>query len=407
MKHKLLISIDGIRKDRLACYNRKVAWLTPNISRIASECVLFDDMMAAATSTAQCFTSILAGRNSVDFGRKVYTDNQNPFSDNIFSDHEEMGYKTVVSVNRRIESWINLINTFSKAEFWWTGKTIEESEKNTKDDASLRPKEQVQNFIKLSRQESKPLMAWMHLVGFSSPDKRFTGEVSQFEYDARVAELDEAIGIFFDYFRDNSEIFIFSDHGYAFFEQGRWAYGKDGHSLVEPVVNVPFLVYNGRHRGVNENLVSQIRVREIVKNSDRALDISNETAFCETRYEQQPDIALAIRKNQYKLNYYYSNQMAQFYDLKSDPLENIDYANGKFHKVTRREDGTHPDLKPYILRTDWENLSAMEAELLKLAKEYYGEELIERHKRNREGLNRFKLVRDAKSFIGLLIGRDR
>ena len=62
-KHRLMISVDGIRKDRLACYNSKAALITPNIDRISKECVRFDDMLASSTSTAQCFASIFSGRN--------------------------------------------------------------------------------------------------------------------------------------------------------------------------------------------------------------------------------------------------------------------------------------------------------------------------------------------------------
>ncbi len=398
MKNKLIISIDGVRKDRLACYNSKMAWLTPNIARIYPECVLFDDVMSASTSTAQCFSTIFTGKNSVEFGRKLYGDSQMPFSHNVFSDHEEIGYKTVVCVNKRIESWIKMINTFSNAEFWWTGKSIAESDGKTKDSASFRPKEQVEYFIDRADKEKKPLMSWLHLVGFSSPDPRFN-KLTPFEYDARVAEMDEAIGIFFDHFKGTSEIYIFADHGYALFEQGRWSYGKNGHSLVQPVLDVPLLVYNGEQTGVNQNLVSQIRIRDIIRDSGISLEIKDEMVFCETRYVEQHDLALAVRKGKYKLSYYFSDDRHQFYDLSSDPLENIDYASDSFHKLKRNDDGTHPSLKPFILRTDWDELREIEDELLKIAKNYYGPETIARHEKSRRAMNKNPIVRSLKSAV--------
>ena len=51
-------------------------------------------------------------------------------------------------------------------------------------------------------------------MGFSKPEDRFLVN-TPFDYDARVAELDEAVGVF-DKMNKNTELFIFSDHGYAF-----------------------------------------------------------------------------------------------------------------------------------------------------------------------------------------------
>ncbi len=405
-KHRLMISVDGIRKDRLACYNSKAALITPNIDRISKECVRFDDMLASSTSTAQCFASIFSGRNSREFGRSKYGDSVTPFEDNVFSDHEEKGYKSVVCVNRRIRSWINQINTWSNAEFWWTGSEVAGKSAADKDAASYRPGEQVDYFIERADKEVKPLCAWLHLVGWSSAAEKHL-ERYPFEYDARVAELDEAVGRFFDHFKETAEIFIFSDHGYAFFEQSRWAYGKDGHSLVEPVVTVPYLVYNGVDKGVNSDLVSQIRNREIVGDSHKALNVSDDIAICESRYEEQHDLALAIRKGAFKLAYYFSTGTHQFYDLANDPLENIDYACGEFHKVARDEMGSHPDVNPFILRADWDLLTRTEEEMLDMAKSYYGPKVLERHRRNRSGINAFASIRACKQFVGKMLGEDK
>ncbi len=375
MKSKIIISVDGIRKDRLGCYSSRNNWLTPNFTRIAPKCVRFDNMIAAATSTGMCFASVFTGRYPVDFGRKTYGDTKTPFPDNVFSDHEALGYKTIVCLNKRFDVHARLIKAFSKAEFWWTGTSIDESVKKTKDDSSLRPKDQATYFIERSDKIQKPFLAWLHLWGFSSPQKRFT-EITPFEYDARIAELDEAVGILFDHFCDSCEIFIFADHGYTLFEHGRWAYGKDGHCLTESVISVPLLVYNSIQQGVNPFLVSHARLREIIYNSNCSLEVRDDIVFCETRYIEQPDLALAIRQGPYKLIYYYDTKRHEFYDLTSDPHENINYASDSFHKLKRNKDGTHPQLKPYILRTDWDKLAVLEQDLLRRAREYYGSQVF-------------------------------
>ena len=371
MKNKLLITIDGIRKDRLSCYNPKKQYLTPNFHRIAPECILFEDMNASATSTGMCFASIFTGRYQKEFGRKTYGDTQNPFTDNLFKDFEDKGYKTIICLNKRFDVHARLINAFSNAEFWWTGKTLEEAGQ-LKDASSLRPKEQAEYFIEKSDRVKAPYFAWIHLWGFSSPEKRFTDNITPFEYDARVAELDEAVGILFDHFKAESEMFIGADHGYALFEKGRWSYGKDGHCLVEAVTSVPFLVYNGLQKGVNHELVSQTKLREIVNNPKYALDVKDSVSFCETRYVDQPDIALAVRRDKYKLIYYYDTGAYEFYDLMTDEQETINYAGKRFHKLSRDDFGAHLALKPYILRTDWEVIEKAMTDMISKAKNYYG-----------------------------------
>jgi len=237
--------------------------------------------------------------------------------------------------------------------------------------SSLRPREQAEYLIEHLLSIDAPWLAWIHLWGFSAPDEPFH-HVSGFDYDRRVAEMDSAIGFLFDRFRSEAEIFIYADHGYAFFEHDRWSYGKNGHNIVQPVIDVPLLVYDGTHQGRNPNLVSQTRIRELVLDSHQSLTMQDEKAFCETRYLEQPDKALAIRKGPYKLVYYYDTGEYEFYDLASDFSESINYANGNFYKVSRDKFGDHPALKPYIVRADLDKLECVKAELIEIARGYYG-----------------------------------
>ncbi len=285
MKNKLLITIDGIRKDRIGIYNPKAEYLTPNLTRIGRESVVFNDMFASATSTGMCFSSIFTGQRQKDFKRKTYGDVVNPFPDNIFTDHEELGYKTIVCLNRRFEIHHRLINTFGNAEHWWTG--INNSNKSI---GSLSPEEQVDYLSERLAEIEQPVFVWMHLWGFSKAKDRFL-KLTPFEYDARVAELDSAIGIAFDKFKHDSDMYFFSDHGYALFEDDRWGSGKDGYNLVESVCSVPFVVYKKNISGVNNNLVSQLQIRKMLCSNDDLCCVKDDLAFCESRYKEQSDIS--------------------------------------------------------------------------------------------------------------------
>jgi hypothetical protein len=369
MKNKLLITIDGIRKDRIGIYNSKAEYLTPNLTKIGRMSVVFDDMVAAATSTGMCFSSIFTGKNQKDFGRKTYGDTQNPFLDNLFTDHEKLGYKTIICLNNRFDIHHRLINAFGSAEHWWTGNKSSSDNKNY---GSLRPVEQIQYLIDKLSNIDQPVLVWMHLWGFGGPQASFL-ERTSFDYDARVSELDEAIGLIFDHYHHNSELFFFSDHGYSFFEHGNWGYGKQGSNLSESVCNIPMIAYNGKSKGVNKNLVSQIRMREIVLNSNNNLRLSDDIAFCESRYSNQGDMALAIRKGKFKLVYNYYERQSKFYDLHTDPYENIDMASNRFYKLTRDDSGHHPSLTPYIIRADWPLINQAHSDMLSIAQSYYGD----------------------------------
>jgi arylsulfatase A-like enzyme len=368
MKNKLLLTIDGIRKDHLGCYNPKAARISPRITEIAERSVVFDDMMAAATSTAMCFSSIFTGELSATFGRLDYGDSQNPHADTLFSDHEALGYTTFVSVNRRFEEYIEMMNAFSRAEFLWTGERPVNGSANAKGEASLRPMEQAKFLTGHLESSPAPWLAWIHLWGFGDPDAPYVRRTG-FDYDSRLAELDDAVGFLFDRFHGGSDVFVFADHGYAFFEHGRWAYGIDGHNLVEPVVSVPFLVHDGATRGRNPNLVSQLRVREIVREPAIALELHDKTAVCESRYAGQIDKGLVLRKGDYKLIYFHENGRREFYDLATDPRETIDYAGNRFHRH-RRDSGRKPRA-PYVVRSDWDALEATMEELTERARNFY------------------------------------
>jgi len=391
MKNKLLITIDGIRKDRIGVYNPKAKYLTPNLTRIGGESVVFEDMFAAATSTGMCFSSIFTGKSQRDFKRSVYGDTCNPFVDDLFTDHEELGYKTIVCLNQRFDIHHRLINAFGSAEHWWTG--VRSDNKNT---GSLSPEDQARYLISKLSDIEQPVLVWMHLWGFSKPRDDFL-EITPFEYDARVAELDNAIGIIFDAFQSNSEMYFFADHGYSLFEHDKWAYGKDASNISESVCSVPAIFYNGRDKGVNDSLVSQLRIRELVLDSSKLLKISDKIAFCESRYSGQGDINLAIRMEKFKLIFDFYKGKSQFYDLHTDPYENIDMASNKFHKLTRGEVDRHPT--PYILRTDWTLIELMHSKMVGMAKTYYGKGYYSARFRFKERLKRQKLLRATLSFV--------
>ncbi len=370
--NKLLITIDGVRKDRVGFYNKHSVYITPNLTKIAKESVVFNDMFACGTSTAMCFASLLNGQYQKDFQRKNFGDNNNPYKANIFTDLENRGYKTFICLNKRFEYPLKLINTTGRnTEIWWTG------EKNNKNKSigSLRPLEQVKYISKNLKKIKDPYFLWVHLWGFSAPKKKFTLSTST-DYDARVKEMDEAIGYIFKQFKKNTEMFFFSDHGYALFEKDKWAYGKDADNLVGSVTNVPTIIYNGKNIGINNNLVSQINIRKLINNSSEALKLKSEFAYCESRYIEEYDIALAIRYKNFKYIIEYNKQKSQLYDVKTDPDENINLISNKINKLKRDRFGNHPEIKPYIIRYDWTQIENIHKKLNKIAKNFYDFSLI-------------------------------
>jgi len=350
--NKIILSIDGIRKDRIGCYNYKNAELTPNLTNIAKESLVFHDMFSSATSTVMCFSSIFTGKYSREFKRKDYGDNNNPFNKNLFTDYENLNYSTYVCLNERFKPFYKMINTFGQSKAIWTGFN---AQSNSKDEGSLSPMRQVDYVVNKFNNHDKPFLLWLHLWGFSKPKDYFLKK-THFDYDARVAELDEAIGVLFNHFKSNSEILILSDHGYSFFENNKWAYGKDGSNITESVSSVPCIFYNKKIKGDNYNLVSQTNIKRILNNPRESLTISDNIAFCETRYINQFDKSIAIREDKFKFIYNYDTHRSFLYDLQSDPNENINLCSNSFYKTRRNLDGSHSQLKPYVIRNDWDEI---------------------------------------------------
>lgn len=376
MKNKIILTIDGIRKDRIATYNNKAINISKNIFEISKKSVVFNDMMASATSTAMCFASAFTGKYQKSFNRKKFGDNNNPFDEDVFTDHEKKGYFTAVSFNKRFKNCSDLINTFGNAEFWWTGIDAKSSNKNI---GSIRPLEQVQFIEKKINtiENKKPYLIWIHLWGFSKPEDRFLVN-NPFDYDARVAELDEAVGYCFNKLSNNCEFYIFSDHGYAFFENDKWAYGKDGSNLTESVCSIPAMVYNGKDVGINNHLISQTEFRNIINNSETCLHLKSKKAYCETRYIDEIDKSVAIKEDNFKAVYDFKSKKFSLFDIKSDMNESIDLNAKFYHKVTRDENGNHPSVKPFIIRSDWNNVNEKIYKLKLEAENFYGKHRIKK-----------------------------
>jgi arylsulfatase A-like enzyme len=345
----LLITIDGVRKDRLGIYNYRNNNLTPNINKISSESLVFDNLCSAATSTGMCFSSIFTGRYQYEFKKKFFGDSTNPFADNIFKYYEDKKFNTYVFLNERFKPHHKLINSFSKAKHFWTG-----AENLDKNKGSLNPLDQAKHLDNILSLERSNFFSWIHLWGFSSPSNIFL-QNNSFDYDARVNELDNAIGYLFEKYKHICQIFIFSDHGYSLLEKNKWSYGADGSNLSEEVISVPFLIYDGENKGRNKNLVSQKDIINLIKFPKKRIQYNSIYALTETRYEDQPDKSLSLRYKNFKLIKDFNNKYF-FYDLNNDHNENINYFSNKFFKLTRDENGNHPNKKPYIIRNDYKKI---------------------------------------------------
>ena len=353
MNSKIICSIDGIRFDKIfGSYGDKTD-LAPNIKNLSEQSVVYTNLYAAATSTGMCFSSLFTGEYNAKFGRKNYGDNINPFQENVFSMASDQGLLPIICLNARFEPHYRLINCFDAVDHWWTGQKSVSS----KDDSSLNPKDQIEWLLQRIKQRGiKSFFVWIHLWGFSKPDPKFSSKIP-FEYDARIAQLDDAIGLLMGQAkRSNWDLYVLSDHGYSFFENhSEWGYGKDGENHSAAVCNVPLICFNGSPPGINQNLVSQTSFKHIVFNSQDILAIEDEFAFCESRYPGQAGATISLRYKNWKMVRNSFGNICGFYDVDSDRNCNINYVGTKFYRV-QREGSSHADLKPYIVRCDWNSL---------------------------------------------------
>ncbi len=390
----ILITLDTVRADHLACYGYKKI-KTPNIDYLANKGILFKKAIASAPITLPSHTSILTGLYPFNIGVRnngMYrlTDNANTLATVL----KKNGYQTAAFVSATVlKSIFNLNQGFDlydekmSKQKKITGELVERDAKAVSD-AAL-------NWLK--NNNKIPYFLWIHYFDahypYEPPDKFFK-EYKGNPYDGEIAYIDSELEKLINYFKKMSKlgqdfiIVIVADHG-----EGLWEHGEPDHSifLYQETIHVPLIISFFPELNKNIKINSLVRTIDIMptildylslpipENIDgksllplieKKIPSLNEEAYSETLVPKEEfgwSPLYSLQNDQWK---FILAPEAEFYNLNHDPREKINLINisnrkqqqilkTKLLSLIPKEETIQPRIPPNLTQEDLEKLSAL------------------------------------------------
>jgi arylsulfatase A-like enzyme/Flp pilus assembly protein TadD len=243
----LFITIDTLRPDRLGAYGSR-AGLTPNLDRLASEGIVFEDVLAHVPVTlpshTSLFTSKIPPRHGVhDNGTFRVGAGEETLSLRLKS----RGYETAAFVGAFVlDARFGLDRGFDLYDDYYGEKRSFASFTELE-----RPAESVLAPARrwLETRRDKPWFAWVHLFDAHAPyeaPEPYRGRHAADPYGAEVAYVDAALGSFFDGLGslgllEKTLVVLVSDHGESLGEHGE---GTHGTFAYNSTLSVPWILWS-------------------------------------------------------------------------------------------------------------------------------------------------------------------
>ena len=246
----LLVTLDTVRQDRLGCYGDRRA-STPNLDRLASQGILFENAVASTPLTLPSHATILTGLYPPNHGARSNGKGYLPADRTTLAETlRGRGYDTAAFIGCFVlDARFGLDQGFELYDFVVTDR----GHRPSMVDYNERPADQVTDAaIHWLRQRrggkaDKPFFAWVHYfdahLPYRSPlgnDPRFAGR----PYDAEIAFVDQQFGRLLgelqaEGLRDRTLLVVAADHGEGLGDHGELTHGM---LLYEPTVRVPLLL---------------------------------------------------------------------------------------------------------------------------------------------------------------------
>lgn len=259
----VLVVLDTLRASRLGCYGWDRAE-TPNLDRFASQGMLFRDATSAANWTlpahASLFTSTYSsqhglvrderladslptlaellrarGFRTAAFAEGGYVNARHGFA---------RGFETFQSGSREVDETLGLAAEWIAEQEGPYFAFVQTYKVHSPYDPEGAARE------RLVREYAGALGEVVHIKTertreFSAEDRRYISDL----YDAEIAELDAALGVFFEELARTSDpeqtlVILTSDHGEEFFEHGQIGHGT---SAFQEQIGIPLLMQWGSH----------------------------------------------------------------------------------------------------------------------------------------------------------------
>ena len=242
----ILITIDTLRADHLACYGNSHVQ-TPNIDALAREGSRFAQAYTAVPITLPSHTVIFTGSFPMATGMHDFSGNKLPAGAvtlaQVLRDH---GYSTAAFLGSAVlDSRFGLNQGFDTYFDHFDFSRLDE----TKLDQMKRPGNQVMdeglNWLKQGLR--RPVFVWVHLYDAHypyAPPEPFLSRYRASPYDGEIAFADAQVGRLTTYLREtgldqNSIIALMADHGEGLGEHGEKTHGF---FVYNSTLHVPLLI---------------------------------------------------------------------------------------------------------------------------------------------------------------------
>jgi choline-sulfatase len=243
----ILVTIDTLRADRLACYGYpKIA--TPNLDQLAAKGVLFENAVTQTPLTPPSHASMFTGKYPHMHGVRgtggfVLDSSQLTLAEIL----KDKGWQTAAFVGAPVlKKMFGLNQGF---DVYDDRMPEPDPRKSTLENPSLRAGEVVDRAIGwLERQPgSTPFFLWVHVYDPHAPfdppapfDRQYSGR----PYDGEVAYTDREMGRLFEAVArkspaDKTVLLVLSDHGESLGEHGEFSHGV---FLYDSTLKIPWLM---------------------------------------------------------------------------------------------------------------------------------------------------------------------
>ena len=243
----LLITVEGLRPDRLSCYRAPGAVSTPNMDGLAAEGRLFEQVLTPSPSSLPALSGLLTGQTQ--FQHRVWDDAyRNRLSPDAFTLAERLkkeGYKTAAFVatsrlaaERGLDQGFDLYQDGTTPPATGVWKLVQ------------RPGSKLVPAAKswLEGVGGDPFFLWLHFIETMVPAlPAQNGSVAAAEaasYARRVRQIDARVGDLITVLKEralyeNTVVVLTAAHGLALGEHGE---SRAGVFLYDGTVRVPLLI---------------------------------------------------------------------------------------------------------------------------------------------------------------------
>ncbi len=263
----LLITIDTLRADRLGCYGYSRA-ATPNIDRLASQGVLFEEAIAQVPVTLPSHVSLLTGTfppvNGVRDNTYFRLD---PEALTLAEILQSAGYQTGAFVGAYV-----LDASFGLGQ----GFDVYDARMQARDDEAVgtfseRPANEVVDAFRRwlgETDEARPFFAWVHLFDphtpYASPSP-FRERFASSPYDGEIAYVDEQIGVLLKEIEarglmENTLVVFTADHGESLGEHGERTHGF---FVYDATLKVPLILTSSPSLPKDRSIPSRVELVDV------------------------------------------------------------------------------------------------------------------------------------------------